>query len=1129
MNNNSTIQKQSVIYAFDKSEDKHFFAGLLNMAELNLAIALQETLIRTIRNKKTNDNTKVLIQQLFTEDIMQSDWNYRVEVLSEFLPVIKALQPHADKATFINTLTLFAETLNTLRNFYTHHFHPPIEIDPRLFEILDTILLHSALYVKKQRLKTDDGKAIFPKQYEDDLRTKLAIHNEEVKQKRISELSKPENKNIPKRQFDKIFNRKNKIYTEAEFVNTYLNGVFHNLLYKDKKNEGLDQLNADATSKKKDRNYLSKNGFVLFLSFFLDKKNLEDLFSRTENFRGTHELRFMVTRWVFSLHAFRDVRRVLRSDYSNDALLLQMIGELNKCPKELFNVLSTEHQLEFFEDLNEYYSNSQDGDKPHADSLVTHTVWRKRYDDKFSYFALRFLDEFAGFTNLKFQVVVGNYVHDSRTKELVGINKVTDRTIKEKIKAFGKLSEVDRLKKEYFLKKNHEQQVSDPATETNELSESWEEYPVAHYKLDNNNIPIYLSIPGFQKDSTPKEFRTKRLNKKSILEQLTTTGFIESEPIAFLSVNELPALLYQLLFNHKSAAQIETMLIQKITSQVSEIKRFNTESTIDKHKIPKRLIQLASTNATPTSINFVKLLKDINSEIDTCDSRLKETDDNLNKSKYRRFNNEQRGKVATWLADDIKRFAGKDIRSKKWKSHLHGELQALLAFYTERKVDIQVLLEKELGLSLDKNKLIPTSFSEDTLEKFYIKYLETRREILTGFKASVDKTKNEYPNSLDISAIEHLFNIFDKRLYVSSHIEKYKSDLLQKPLNLPRGIFDAATYSPVQKGDKSNFQPWFEVAAKTEQYQEFYNFPRKYETIELNPVSGKGLLEQNDNKPVDPDVFKNEKRLREIARQDFYVLEMAKHMIRHMYPAIRTSQNYTLKDVFKTKHEKEQIKRRAAQQSQKKAGSGGEHFIDDSHLLLRRFPVTVAIGNKKIVDYVALKDIGKFRRLEKDNRIKLLLSYSEQEIWTVKEIEDEITNYEDVRKEAFFNEVHVFEQEVLQKVKLKAEIDTHPEILEQNGYPNFKHYVAYHFFNNDTITFDKFVKVDFQNEKSRKEIVESNNILLLKAYFLVLIRNKFSHNQLPEKVDFLKMNAYIKFSGEKIGDYLLHFFKESIV
>ena len=1130
MKNNTIVGDTPILYDFERTDDKHYFAGLLNMAERNFNIALHEVMQRTeknTKNKKAKINCEAYIDILYKKDITQNDWDYRIEILSEFLPVTKALKPYEDKETFKNTLLLFNETLNSLRNFYTHYYHPPIEIDKAIFELLDKLLFTATLNVKKKRLKTDINKVLLPKQYEEDLKIKLSIHNTKYKEKYDSERNLPTNKNKSQKEFEREFNKKNKKYNEEDFVNTYFNTTFRSLIYKDPE-VGIEYLKETAVSKSPEGNQFSKNGFIFFLSFFIGRKYLEELFNHTEGFKGQHELRFMVTRWVFSSYAFKDVRKVLRSDYTQDAFLLQLIEELNKCPKELFDTLDEQHQLEFFEDINEYYKDNEENSETLSNSLVVHNVLRKRYDDKFPYFALRFLDEFVGFTNLKFQIVLGNYIHDSRTKNLKGINISTERTVKEKIKVFGKLSEIDAIKKAYFSKKTEEiKEAEEKGEEVIEPVEGWEEYPVAHYKLDNNNIAIYLNITGFIKELAPKADRANRPSKKKILDQLIDHGFVDSEPIAFLSVNELPALLYEILFNNKTPRDIENIIIGKIMSQIKNIKNFTIQSEIDKHKIPKRLIQLTFNSIAANEINFKKLLKDINTEIDNCDEKLSEHSKMIKDSKPKRrlFNNKQKGEIATWLADDIKRFAGKTTR-ENWKSHQHSELQALLAFFAERKEEVRLLLEKEIGMLINSHQTLQVSFGKNNLEDFYDTYLKTRKKILGGYKTIIEANQKSYHEKPIKKEIDKIFNFFSKRLYTSSAIEKYRNELLQKPVNLPRGIFDAENFKAVQKGDEDNFQPWFRAASKKGSWQDFYNFPRTYEGLRLNPLSDKGLLGQNNNKPVPSEVFKNEKRLREVARQDFYILEMAKFILRKLHPLVKLSENYSLKELFQTKEEKEKIKIRSAEQSQREVGDRSENIIDESHLLLKRFKVTIAIGNKKITDTVALKEIGKFKHLEKDKRVEILLNYNDKLEWTKKEIEDEIENYEIIRKELFFKEVHLLEQKILEKAKFKFKNEIHPTVLEQDGNPNFKHYIAYLFFSDDETMFKKFTGMDFENEKSYKQIFALNKPIVEKAYFLVLLRNKFSHNELPVETVYKKMNEIVEVNGTKIGDYLLTVFKE---
>ena len=58
MKNNTIVGDTPILYDFERTDDKHYFAGLLNMAERNFNIALHEVMQRTEKNTK-NKKAKI--------------------------------------------------------------------------------------------------------------------------------------------------------------------------------------------------------------------------------------------------------------------------------------------------------------------------------------------------------------------------------------------------------------------------------------------------------------------------------------------------------------------------------------------------------------------------------------------------------------------------------------------------------------------------------------------------------------------------------------------------------------------------------------------------------------------------------------------------------------------------------------------------------------------------------------------------------------------------------------------------------------------------------------------------------------------------------------------------------------
>ena len=395
-----------------------------------------------------------------------------------------------------------------------------------------------------------------------------------------------------------------------------------------------------------------------------------------------------------------------------ETLLTQIVDELSKVPNEIYRNLSQEQQQLFIEDMNEYV---QDGNnvKSLEDAIVIHPVIRKRYEDKFPYFVIRYLDEYAGFPTLKFQIQLGNYVHDKRTKKIQGTVYSTERVVKEKITVFGKLSEITALKDNYLKK----------STQNNEENRGWEIYPNPSYNFTGNNIPIYLelessNVPGakqlygniqkqcadLRKKNIENQDQTERADKATkhdIVKLIDSKKCLIKKPTAFLSLNELSGLLYELLVNKKNGKQIEDILIKKLIEHYDTISEFSTENPLPTSQITKKLLKSNSESQWNTG----KLMRDIEREIAVTEHKLnliKDKRDSLSrynlKEKIRKpvFSNRAAGKEAVWIAEDLVRFMPKAVR-KNWKGYHHSQLQQSLAFYEQRPNEAVNLVKQYLN------------------------------------------------------------------------------------------------------------------------------------------------------------------------------------------------------------------------------------------------------------------------------------------------------------------------------------------------------------------------------------------------------------------------------------------------
>ena len=813
------------------------------------------------------------------------------------------------------------------------------------------------------------------------------------------------------------------------------------------------------------------------------------LFDNVKYVNNKYELQKKLARWVYTNSSYKTPRRLYKSDYNQDALLLQMANELNKAPKDLYPYLSDEKKKEFLEDINIYL---QENPGNFSDvSLVSHEVIRKRYEDKFTYFALRFLDDVIDFPNLRFQVNVGKYVHDNRPKNHLATDKITNRILAENVSVFEKLTKVTGAKKAYI-----EKLVG--------YNLGWEEFPHPKYQLKENSIPIWLPDNTLGK---PINDKNKDVSKQKLLEQLNLSGAYKS-PVAYLSIYELPALLYELLVKKKSPAEVEQTIKQKINQQRAELNKQKSQqnSNIITNKKVVRKIKLLN---NPNKYNWEKIINLLKQELDVKPLKNIRTSYKRKPKNPNELSLSEKGEIATWLSKDIKRFTDPKIR-KDWKGHQFSEFQALLSYYDYKKDLLEKFISKDLRLNKEQFSFKAFDFNQKTLMGFYQKYMEARHAYI---KKILDIAKNKDDNEID-----KFIGLFSpNRIKIDETVEAYMSKKLQMPFMLPRGVFDnkPTTFKPEQKG-QIKLADWHAASSDITKAQEFYTYPRYYPTkidkkgkvqftVKIDPQ--KALKQQYNrftDKKLQKFIYKNEIRIRRTMRNDYYILLMIKKILSNDTEIdTETLNKISLKEFYLTKAEK--LARKTSQID--------DQIFDQSFILKKR--VNINLYNGKIKDQVSLKEAGKYKKMFHDQKVKMLVNYFPDKVWNIESIENELNDYEHVRSKIFFKQIHLLEK----KIYLKAQSENRLDELLQNNNPNFKKYVSYYFVKNQE---DKdWLNKTYIPKTSFKDVKDE----LKRPFLMVLIRNKFAHNQLiePEIFNYLTEN-YPMERNEKVATYLNRIF-----
>jgi len=1108
-------------YSITKKEDRHFFAGLFNTAVDNLDLSLTELKKRVSKKtaktfvSESGKGADIIIDVFNIEKYSLHDLERNYKILNDslrFMDVLrnKYFESKDEENRMINKefysfvkdyLLKIYKTTVALRNYYTHFEHDIIEIDEFFFDFLKSVLFYNAKKVKNDRLKNDSVRNHIKNKYSEELDDYVKSHKEEQAKKNRQRKEAGEDT-------IKIAEIK-----EKEKINFVLNRIIKNFLYFEKENGKIVDVSL--------RNYLtcsdeegglSKNGLVLLLATLLDRKQINVLFDNFDYVEKKLVLQKQITRWVYTHSSYKSIRYLFKSNFDREALLLQMANELNKAPKNLYPLLSDKDKDDFVEDINIYLKDN--ATSYNDQTLVAHEVIRRRYEEKFTYFAIRFLDEMINFPNLRFQVNVGKFNHNTMEKKYMSSNLITERSVLEKINVFEKLSIVTNKKKKYI------------AETENKDAEGWLEFPSPKYVFFGNSIAIWLPDGQLGKPDTSEKRKEGKPNKIELANKL---GLKEQyrAPVAYISIYELPSLLYALLIKKQSPKEIEKILKNQINKQRQTMSDIENVGSLHK-KLKLKIKKLSTEN-----IDWDKIEENIREEM------LFDPLQDIRKN-YRRkpkfpnsFSNTEKGKIASWLSKDIKKFTKKNKR-EDWKGHQFAEFQSLLSFYDFDRYSVENFLKQDFHIDIDSDLLFKgLNFDKTTLYDFYMHYLSKKEAYLNKLIIKIMKGKN-------IS--DEVFTFLPKKVFgKQKSVKEFYKQKIHKPFMLPRGLFDnKPTYS---KSKDEKLADWFTASSDMKKVQEFYHYTRYY-TINYHKKGGKteeeteriitintnkglkeqyvffekeekggfvkeekgGFVKKIIDKKYQKIIFNNEKQLRRNMRNDYYILQMIKHYYADSTEIDKESlAKITLKDFYLTKAEK---KARAETKVE-------EVVFNESFILKKQVPLS--FYNGKIRGNAKLKEAGKYKRMILDSKVARIHSYYPDKEWTIEQIVKELDKYEEIRSKVFFKEVHNVEKIIYEEALNNNKTE---KLLDKNN-PNFTKYLAYYYLNDNKVQYDDFTKIEV-SKTCFKNIPDE----FKKLFVLTMIRNKFAHSQLVEKDIYNYLNHISPINeDEYIADYLSRMFK----
>ena len=524
---------------------------------------------------------------------------------------------------------------------------------------------------------------------------------------------------------------------------------------------------------KDNKGKITKNGLLFFVSLFLEKKDAIWMQQKLRGFKDNRGNKEKMTHEVFCRSRMLLPKIRLESTQTQDWILLDMLNELIRCPKSLYERLQGAYREKFkvpFDSIDEDYDAEQE---PFRNTLV-------RHQDRFPYFALRYFDYNEIFKNLRFQIDLGTY-HFSIYKKLIGDNK-EDRHLTHKLYGFERIQEFAKQKRP------NEWQALVKDLDTYETSnEQYISETTPHYHLENQKIGIRFKN---EKDKTWPSLETNgKENEKS------KYNLDKSHEL-------LPMMFYYLLLkkeepnnDEKNASIVEGFIKKEIKRMYAIYDAFANEEINSKEELeeycknkgfqerhlPKQMIAIL-TNKSKDMVKAAErkkkeMIKDTKKKLATLE---KQTQGEIEDG-GRNIRLLKSGEIARWLVNDMMRFQpvqkdneGKPLNNSKANSTEYQMLQRSLALYNKEEKPTRYFIQVNLIKSSN-----PHPFLEDTkweecynILSFYRNYLKAKIEFLNKLKPE-DWEKNQY-----------FLMLKGPKINRKTLVQGWKNGF-----NLPRGIF----------------------------------------------------------------------------------------------------------------------------------------------------------------------------------------------------------------------------------------------------------------------------------------------------------------------------------------------------
>lgn len=870
------------------------------------------------------------------------------------------------------------------------------------------------------------------------------------------------------------------------------------------------------------RLHLSGWGVALLICLFLEKKYVNVFLSKLPN-PGNYPPSSKESRIIRRSMGVCSVvlpKERIHSEAGDLSVALDMLNELKRCPRELFDTLSPGDQERF-----------------RTISSDHNEVLQMRSKDRFAQLVLQYIDHNRLFDGLRFHVNMGKLRYLFNPKKYCIDGQTRVRVLEHPLNGFGRLQEMEkeRLQKDgTFADSGIKVRCLDEVRrdDANESSYPYIVDTYTHYILENDMVEMFFCPEGSGMEMP-----------------IVTSGegklYVDKKvPHCRMSVLELPAMLFHLLLcGAKNTEAHIGKVCDNYCHLFSDMAQGNlTEENIlsygiKKEDIPQKVwdcvrgVHMGKDSRIFREKEIRGRYEDVTRRLERLRSDRKAVLGNDNKIGKRGFVQIVPGRLAAYLATDICRLQpslrkGDGYGTDRLTGLNFRLLQSSIATYNCGESDILYGRFRDVfcsaGLIGGDNphpfldKVLPEAYSvrcpRNTIE-FYERYLEEYQRYLKPLVIKLEKGK-----------VPSLSFVNEGQRRWARRDEAYYQDLanlyLSQPIELPRQMFDAEIKDKLRDipemmdvdfdhanvtfligeylkrvchDESQGFYSWSrhykyidmlkcildpkkgslqavytQMGEREGLWQERSGLEEKYARIRLRDLGRKGLDKDEANERIKTglgnrrkEYQKAEKVIRRYKVQDALLFMLAKDTLFNSVEV--DDERFKLKDIMPDGEKgilSEVVPMDFCFEREFRSGNSAT----------RKLMGTIHSDNMKIKNY------GDFFALANDKRMLTLLPLVGEQCLVKEEVKEEFDKYDDCRPE-MISMVFDFEQ------------------WAYSAYPELKELVS-----NETVKGRLFSNL-LQELLGRGELTDEEK------YALVGIRNAFLHNSYPKDGGVVKVRT----------------------